>query len=332
MSVTTNDISSSRTGQVNGAGKRPVAVLIAGPTASGKTALSIQLAKELNAWVVNADSMQIYSDLHILSARPSVEEESQAPHYLFGHVPSDQPYSVMNWLTEFEELLSDARQSGRPLVVVGGTGLYFRSALEGLSLMPDIPEDVRQHWRVFSQDAAAGALHNALGERDQIMADRLHPSDTQRIVRALEVIEGTGKSLSVWQNERSTPLLSTDESVRVVLSPDRKVLHDRIHRRFDLMVEQGAVEEACALWVKGLDPNLQVMKAIGVKQLAEAAQGLTSMDWAVEKAKTETRRYAKRQSTFFRGQLSTWQNIDPLKTSEIEAFVETVKTAFSHGF
>ncbi len=316
---------------MKGTGKRPVAVLIAGPTASGKTALSIRLAKELDAWVVNADSMQIYSDLHILSARPGEEEETQAPHHLFGHVPSDQPYSVMNWLTEFEELLSVARQAGRLLVVVGGTGLYFRSALEGLSLMPDIPGDVRQHWRMFSRNAAAGELHKALGERDQIMADRLHPSDTQRIVRALEVVEGTGRSLSVWQNERSPPLLGTGEAVRVVLSPDRKVLHDRIHRRFDLMVEQGAVEEACALWSKGLDPNLQVMKAIGVKQLAEAAQGSTSMEWAIKKAKTETRRYAKRQSTFFRGQLSRWQNIDPLKINEIEVFIETVKTAFSHG-
>ncbi|WP_208608810.1 tRNA (adenosine(37)-N6)-dimethylallyltransferase MiaA [Pseudovibrio denitrificans] len=329
MSVTTNDISSSRTVQVNGTGKRPVAVLIAGPTASGKTALSIQLAKELDAWVVNADSMQIYSDLHILSARPSAEEESQAPHYLFGHVASEQPYSVMNWLTEFGELLARAREDNRPLVVVGGTGLYFKSALEGLSLLPDIPEDIRQRWRTFAHKATSEELHAALGERDTVMAERLHPSDTQRIVRALEVIEGTGKSLSVWQNERSTPLLAADEAVTIVLSPDRKVLHDRIHRRFDMMVEQGAVEEVCALWAKGLDPNLQVMKAIGVKQLAEAANGHTTMEWAIEKAKTETRRYAKRQSTFFRGQLSSWPNLDPLNPDDVAEFVETVKTAFS---
>lgn len=314
---------------MNGAGKRPVAVLIAGPTASGKTALSIQLAKELDAWIVNADSMQIYSDLQILSARPSAEEESQVPHYLFGHVASDQPYSVMNWLIEFGELLSKARSEGRSLVVVGGTGLCFKSALEGLSLLPDIPEDVRGHWRSFALKASLGELHGALAERDAVMAERLHPSDTQRIVRALEVIDGTSKSLSVWQNERSTPLIARDEVVPVVLSPDRKILHERIHRRFDLMLEQGAVEEACALWAKGLDPNLQVMKAIGVKQLAEAAQGVTSMEWAVEKAKTETRRYAKRQSTFFRGQFSSWTNLDPLNAEDVIEFVETVKSKFT---
>ncbi|GHB31660.1 tRNA dimethylallyltransferase [Pseudovibrio japonicus] len=306
-------------------------MLIAGPTASGKTALSIQLAKELDAWVVNADSMQIYSDLHILSARPSAEEESQAPHHLFGHVASDQPYSVMNWLTEFGEVLSAARAERRPLVVVGGTGLYFKSLLEGLSLLPDIPEDVREHWRGFAQDVSSDELHGALAERDEVMAERLHPSDTQRIVRALEVIEGTGKSLSVWQNERSTPLPMPEETVPVVLLPNRKVLHERIHRRFDLMMEHGAVEEACALWAKGLDPNLQVMKAIGVKQLAEAAQGVTSMEWAIEKAKTETRRYAKRQSTFFRGQLSNWRTLDPLNGEDVAAFVSSVKSAGFQG-
>ncbi len=309
--------------------KKPVAVLIAGPTASGKTALSIQLAKELDAWVVNADSMQIYSDLHILSARPSAEEESQAPHYLFGHVASEQPYSVMNWLTELEEVLCKARDEDRLLVVVGGTGLYFKSALEGLSLLPEIPQDVREYWRAYAQTATSEELHGMLQARDAVMADRLHPSDTQRIVRALEVMEGTSKSLSHWQQERSKPVLDECEVMRVVLSPDRKVLHERIHRRFDLMVEQGAVKEACTLWEMGLDPKLQVMKAIGVKQLAEASLGLTSMEWAIDKAKTETRRYAKRQSTFFRGQLADWSNLDPLDATAVATFVNSVRNKFA---
>lgn len=315
--------------QVNGTGKRPVAVLIAGPTASGKTALSIQLAKELDAWVVNADSMQIYKDLHILSARPSPEEESQAPHFLFGHVDSEQPYSVMTWLEDFGAVLSQAKKDGRPLVVVGGTGLYFQSALEGISLVPEIPEDVRQRWRDASQDAPSEELHKALEARDQVMAQRLRPSDTQRIVRALEVVEGTGLSLSLWQAERSTPLIDFDAAMPVVLLPERKILHERIGRRFDGMVKQGAVEEACSLCAKGLDPKLQVMKAIGVKLLADAAQGRTSMDWAVEKAKTETRRYAKRQSTFFKGQLTSWPKLDPLNEQDVELFVASVKDAFS---
>ncbi len=309
--------------------KKPVAVLIAGPTASGKTALSIQLAKELDAWVVNADSMQIYSDLHILSARPSAEEESQAPHYLFGHVASEQPYSVMNWLTELEEVLCKARDEDRPLVVVGGTGLYFKSALEGLSLLPEIPQDVREYWRAYAQTATSEELYGMLEARDAVMAERLHPSDTQRIVRALEVMEGTSKSLSHWQHERSKPVLDECEVMGVVLSPDRKVLHERIHRRFDLMVEHGAVKEACTLWERGLDPKLQVMKAIGVKQLAEASLGLTSMEWAIDKAKTETRRYAKRQSTFFRGQLAHWSNLDPLDATAVATFVNSVRSKFA---
>jgi len=302
--------------------------LIAGPTASGKTALSIRLAKELNGHVVNADSMQIYRDLRILSARPTEAEEASAPHHLFGHVASDTPYSVMTWLEEFEALLKKARATKTPLIVVGGTGLYSKSLLEGISLLPDIPENVRDYWRTRALEVPSKVLHEELCQRDTDMAQRLNPADTQRIVRALEVVEGTGRSLAIWQNERSVPLLDEAETIRVVLAPDRKVLHERIHQRFDLMVEQGAVEEARRLWAQGLDSNLQVMKAIGVKQLAEADLGLTSMEWGIEKSKTETRRYAKRQATFFRGQLGSWPELDPLDAGQMNCFMEKVSAAF----
>ncbi|SDR36164.1 tRNA dimethylallyltransferase [Pseudovibrio sp. Tun.PSC04-5.I4] len=314
--------------QVGGFQKKPVAVLIAGPTASGKTALSLRLAKELNASVVNADSMQIYRDLRILSARPSLEEESQAPHLLFGCIESERPYSVMTWLEDFAEIFNSAKNEGRPLVVVGGTGLYFKAALEGISLLPDIPEDVRRSWREFSLHNPTETLHEALRERDSVMADRLEPADTQRIVRALEVIDGTGQSLAHWQTEKSTPIISAGEALQVVLEPDRKVLHDRIQQRFDMMMDQGAVEEASSLWARGMDPNLQVMKAIGVKLLAEAELGKTSLEWAIERSKTETRRYAKRQCTFFRGQLGGWPRLDPLNSHEIDVFVERIRAAF----
>lgn len=221
-----------------------------------------------------------------------------------------------------------SQSEGRSLVVVGGTGLYFKSVLEGISLLPDIPEDVRASWREFSLHSRAEVLHETLRERDAVMADRLKPTDTQRIVRALEVVDGTGQSLAYWQTERSTPVISAGEALQVVLEPDRKVLHDRIHQRFDMMMEQGAVEEASALWAKGMDPNLQVMKAIGVKLLADAEQGKTSLEWAIERSKTETRRYAKRQCTFFRGQLGDWPRLDPLNSHEIDAFVERARAAF----
>lgn len=306
-------------------------MLIAGPTASGKTALAIKLAKKLNAWIVNADSMQIYRDLRILSARPSKAEEAEASHVMFGHVASDQPYSVMTWLDEFGAVLAQARAEKRPLVVVGGTGLYFKSALEGLSLLPEISEVVREKWRRAASEHPSVELHVALQELDPVMAERLNPTDTQRIVRALEVIEGTGQSLSYWQQERSEPLLQESEVLRVVLQPDRRVLHERINQRFDMMVEAGAIEEATALREKRLSPDLQVMKAIGVKLLAEAERGVTSLDWAVERAKTETRRYAKRQGTFFRGQLSSWPTLDPLDPEAMEKFTKCVYAAFAKG-
>ncbi len=303
--------------------------MIAGPTASGKTALAIELSKMLGARIVNADSMQIYRDLHILSARPSREEEAQAPHVLFGHVPSHEAYSVMRWLSDFEVELEAARKEEVPLIVVGGTGLYFKALLEGISLMPEISQDIRQYWREESCHKTAEYLHSILREKDPVVAARLKEGDTQRIVRALEVIEGTGKSLSYWQQNRSTPLLGSSDHVSVVLAPERKALHERIHRRFELMMEAGAEQEAVALTSQGLDPSLTVMKAIGVKQLSLAAAGEVLRDAAIERSKTETRQYAKRQMTFFNGQLPMWPQLDPLNAADREACIDTLGKAFA---
>lgn len=307
---------------------KPLAVLIAGPTASGKTALSIELAKRLDAQIINADSMQIYEDLRILSACPSEEEEAQAEHVMFGHVPSSEAYSVMRWLNDVEGHIKQAREQEKPIIIVGGTGLYFKSALEGLSLMPDIPEDIRAHWREEGEKGDVERLHAILSEKDPEVAARLKPADKQRVVRALEVIDGTGHSLAFWQNERSEPLLSEAETVRLTLDPDRKALHERIAMRFDMMMDQGAMEEAVALMAKGLDPSLTVMKAIGVWQLAAANSGEMSLHEAIEKSKTETRRYAKRQSTFFRGQLGEWDKFNPLNSHEIAKAIESTLEKF----
>ncbi|WP_235865793.1 tRNA (adenosine(37)-N6)-dimethylallyltransferase MiaA [Pseudovibrio exalbescens] len=327
MSVTTKDMDSS---QVNNddVERRPAAVLIAGPTASGKTSLAIDVARDLNTCIINADSMQIYKELHILSARPSKEEESRAPHKLFGYVSLVEPYSVMRWLSDFEKCFRQAQTEGKPVVVVGGTGLYFKALTEGFSHLPDIPEDVRCRWREAGLQQPSEILHERLAEVDPIVAARLEPGDTQRIVRALEVIEGTGQSLAYWQQNRTPALVPFEQTIGVVLDPPRAALYERIHQRFDAMMDSGAMEEAIAVHERQFDPSLTGMKAIGLRQLISAHLGEESVEGAIEKAKTETRRYAKRQTTFFRGQLATWQRINPLNEAEVTTFRQQVRQRF----
>jgi tRNA dimethylallyltransferase len=289
---------------------RKQALLIAGPTASGKSALALQHAEAHDGLVVNADSMQVYRDLDVLSARPPAEDLARAPHRLYGHVDASRNYSVATWLEDVSRVIQEARETGRFLVIVGGTGLYFRALLGGLSPLPDIPAGIRNRWREIAENAAPGELYEELKQRDPQMAVRLEPGDTQRLTRALEVIEATGRSLLTWQQQPGKALLPTD-TPRVVLAPPRPWLHARIAERFHLMVTSGAVEEAKALVARTLDPSLPAMKAIGVRELSEAASGQRSLEDAVESAIVATRRYAKRQETFFRGQLVGWPRIDP---------------------
>lgn len=289
---------------------RKQALLIAGPTASGKSALALQHAEAHDGLVVNADSMQVYRDLDVLSARPPAEDLARAPHRLYGHVDASRNYSVATWLEDVSRVIQEARETGRFLVIVGGTGLYFRALLGGLSPLPDIPAGIRNRWREIAENAAPGELYEELKQRDPQMAVRLEPGDTQRLTRALEVIEATGRSLLTWQQQPGTALLPAD-TPRVVLAPPRPWLHARIAERFHLMVTSGAVEEAEALVARSLDPSLPAMKAIGVRELSEAASGQRSLEDAVESAIVATRRYAKRQETFFRGQLVGWPRMDP---------------------
>ncbi|MEM9331614.1 MAG: tRNA (adenosine(37)-N6)-dimethylallyltransferase MiaA [Pseudomonadota bacterium] len=277
-------------------------ILIAGPTASGKTGLAIDLAKSHGAIILNTDSMQVYSDLRILSARPTDEEEKQAPHLLFGHVSGDQPYSVAHWKEDVASVLKQEADRKRPLVFVGGTGLYFNALLHGLSPIPDIKPEIREKWRARSLNPGSGdELFDRLLELDRSMADRLRPSDTQRIVRALEVIESTGVSLSVWQTQKGVPLFSANHKIKkLLLMPDRSVVHERINHRFEQMVEQGGISEVKTLMEKGLNAEVPVMKAIGVPQLISYLKAELSLEAAIEKSKAATRQYAKRQSTWFR--------------------------------
>ena len=294
--------------------------LIAGPTASGKSALATRLARQTGAMIVNADSMQVYRDLDVLTARPPAEDLAQADHHLYGHLDATTLYSVATWRDDVARILSRARDAARPVVLVGGTGLYFKALTDGLSPVPPIPDALRAAWRAFARQALPGELHACLMERDPDMAARLQPGDTQRIVRALEVHEATGRSLLVWQQSRSQRLIDA-QAARMVLSPPRAWLHARIAQRFTSMVEHGAVAEARALIARDLDPNLPVMKAIGVRELGRLPDGSADLDAAMVRATTETRRLAKRQETFFRGQLGDWPRFDP-STADAERQVD----------
>lgn len=294
----------------------PSAVLIAGPTASGKSALALELAERLGGCVVDADSMQIYEGLRILTARPSPAEEARVPHRLYGHVDPSRPFSVADWLADAERTLADLRREGLLPIFVGGTGLYFEALTRGLAEVPAIDEAVRAHWRARAEAIGAAGLHAELARRDPLMAERLRPSDTQRLTRALEVIEATGRSLAEWQAAPvAPPPIAPDTALRIVLEPDRALLHRRIAARFHAMVEAGAVEEAAAFVARGLAPRLPAMRAIGVAALAEAAAGRTSLAAAIERGIVETRQYAKRQSTWFRGRMGDWMRAETVEAA-----------------
>ncbi len=277
------------------------ALLIAGPTASGKSVLALDLARKWNGVVINADAVQVYAELRILSARPLPDEESKVPHRLYGHIPGKRPYSVAQWLREAVLEMNAVWDRGMVPVITGGTGLYFRALENGLADVPPIAESVRQQWRTF-----AGDLHGELILRDPAMAARLLPTDRQRIVRALEVIEGTGRSLLDWQQEgKSAAPLAGAEIERIYMEVPRDELYARAEQRFDLMMKAGALDEVRALM--SYDPALPVMKAIGVPELRSHLLGERSLDSATAAAKTATRNYIKRQLTWWRGQMVDWR-------------------------
>lgn len=287
------------------------AVLIAGPTASGKSALALAIARRTGAEIVNADSMQVYGVLNVLTARPSAEEVAERPHHLYGHVPPSRAHSTGQWLREVADLLAGARGSGRRFIFVGGTGLYFRALTGGLSEMPPVPSSVRERWRARLSDEGAKSLHALLAERDAEAAGRIGPADGQRIVRALEVLETTGRPIGHWQARRGPSLIDQASARRLVIAPDRAVLRSRIDARFDGMVRAGALDEVRELLALRLDPTLPAMKAIGVPELSSFLGGAGSLDDALARAKAATRQYAKRQDTWFRHQLGPdWRTID----------------------
>ncbi len=286
---------------------RFAAILLAGPTASGKSRLALELAAGHGGLVVNADSMQVYAELRVLTARPSPADEAAAPHRLYGHVPAATRYSVGRWLADVAVVLDEARRRRRPAIVVGGTGLYFKALTEGLTAVPAIPTEVRAAIRAESDRVAAPDLHARLAAVDSEDAAAIRASDRSRILRALEVITATGRSLAEWRRVAAAPPLVDPASVRrIVLAPDRAALHSRIAERAERMLEAGALEEVRALAALGLDAELPAMKAIGVRELLALEAGALSRAEALAAIATETRRYAKRQMTWFRNQMGDW--------------------------
>ena len=278
------------------------ALLIAGPTASGKSALAIHLAKKLDGVVINADSMQVYQPLRVLTARPTEEEEAEVAHALFGHVGAGQPYSVAHWLADATQAIAAIQAQGRLPIVTGGTGMYFRALTEGLSDIPAVPDAIRVRLRALEAEIGVEALHARLMLCDPETASSLNPTDPQRVIRAMEVFEATGRSIRSFQGPRHGAVIDPARALSVFLEPDREVLRARIDARFDGMMQQGALQEVEALARLDLDPALPVMRAHGVPGLIAALRGDWSMAQAIEKGKADTRRYAKRQHTWFRHQ------------------------------
>lgn len=296
--------------------------MIAGPTASGKSQLAIDLALAHNGVIINTDSMQVYDVLNLLTARPALLELAQAPHYLYGHVSPNAAFSTGHWLENVEQLLKQDEIADKTLIFVGGTGLYFRALIGGVAQMPQIPDLIREKWRNALIEKGSPPLHEILSVEDPLTAARLNPNDGQRIARALEILEATQKSITWWQTQKTQPLIGAENAIKIVLAPERQSNKNRISLRLDQMVKCGALDEVEALLALDLAPSMPAMKAIGVREFSSFLSGEMLLDDALERAKIETYQYAKRQMTWFRNQFKEdWQHFE----SGDKAFVHVEK-------
>jgi tRNA dimethylallyltransferase len=291
--------------------RKPAAILIAGPTASGKSAVALALAEKLGGTIVNADSMQVYRDLQVITARPSSAEEARVPHRLYGHVDAAANYSTGQWLRDVTVVLDELKSEGRVAILVGGTGLYFKALTSGLAAVPPIPADIRAQVRGRLLSEGVGPLYAELLESDPATAHRLMPNDRSRISRALEVVLATGRSLTDWYRQGLPARVDPARAIKVFLTCERKQLVARIETRFAAMLKSGALDEVRALAARALDPLLPAMKAHGVPWLIRHLNGEISLDTAAAGAIMDTRRYAKRQLTWFRNQMKDWPWVAP---------------------
>ena len=306
----------------------PRTILIAGPTASGKSALALALAEKLGGTVVNADFMQIYRDLRIITARPAPDEERRMPHRLYGHVDAAENYSVGRWCSEVAAPLAECVQQRRAAILVGGTGLYFNALTRGLAAVPPIPAEIRDAVRARLASEGVAVLHAELAARDPMAAAQLKPGDRARVTRALEVILATGRSLLDWHDDNKPAAVDLAGVAKVFLLPERDELERRIGARFDAMIAAGALDEVRALAARKLNPNLPAMKAHGVPWLIRHLAGEITLAEAAEHAKLETRQYTKRQATWFRNQLPQFEWVAP---QDAQATIETQLKAMAAG-
>ncbi len=290
---------------------KPAIILIAGPTASGKSALALELAEKLRGVVINADSMQVYRDLRVITARPTADDERRATHRLYGRVDAAENYSVGHWSADAAATLATTQRYGRAAIIVGGTGLYFNVLTRGLAAVPPIPAEIREAVRARLASDGVSALHVELNARDPAMAARLMPGDRARITRALEVVLATGRSLLDWHEQNKPAGLDAARAAKVFLMPERDELLRRIDARFDAMMAAGAIEEVRTLAARNLDPDLPAMKAHGVPWLIRHLKGEIALTEAAEGAKRDTRQYTKRQATWFRNQLPDFVWVEP---------------------
>ena len=293
------------------------AVLIAGPTASGKSVLALTVAERLGGAVVNTDSMQVYRDLAVITARPGSAETARVPHLLYGHVDAAENYSAGRFVDDAGAVLKDLRAGERVPVFTGGSGLYFKALTEGLAAIPRVPDDIRDTVRDMLAARGPEALHGELGRRDPAAAAKLFPADRTRVARALEVVLATGRSITDWRHDGLPPLVDPARTARIFLAPERGVLYRRIDARFDAMLSLGAIDEVRRLAKRRLDPLLPAMKAHGVPWLIRFLDGNIPLAVAAEEAKKDTRHYAKRQFTWFRHQLGHWPMADPAAAGDV---------------
>ncbi|WP_312595006.1 tRNA (adenosine(37)-N6)-dimethylallyltransferase MiaA [Brevundimonas sp.] len=288
--------------------KPPFVTLLAGPTASGKSALALKMARETGSAIVNADSQQLYADLRILTARPSPEEEAVADHRLYGVVDGAEAWSVGRWSRAVLDLLAELRDEGRPAILVGGTGLYFTALTRGLADIPPVPSSVRDTIQADYLQDGETAFRQRLAEIDPASARGIEQGDRQRLVRAMSVHAATGRTLSAWKTQ-TQPLLTPSDWTGLVIEPDRARLYDNCDRRVDQMMDQDVLTEVQTLMQRNLDPALPAMKAVGLRELAAHLSGETDRPTAVAALKQATRNYAKRQLTWFRNQTADWPRI-----------------------
>lgn len=294
------------------------AVLIAGPTASGKSAAALALAQEIGGVVINADSMQVYREAPVLTAQPSAVDQALLPHLLYGHVSARDVYSVGLWRDSAITALRQAQAMNRTPIFVGGTGLYFTALTDGLADIPPTPPEIRDAARALLDDIGVEALHATLTDRDPLTASKLRSSDPQRVLRAFEVLEATGRPLAEWQRAPAEPVLKAQKIAAFVLDPPRSELRLRIAARFEAMLEQGGLEEARKL--EDLDPALPAAKLLGLRPLRALAAGTLTRAEALDAAITGTRQFAKRQMTWFRHRMPHYIWFDPLVSNLITQF------------